>query len=126
MSQPIDSLLSAVIDRPHRPAPMNYAIRHVLDRRDIELMRLSPEAFRQRLKRYMTEKLAAHLVENCSLFEIPEYAHEGMAVQMEVMLNDRGAYENYIPVAKDEGRREGYKAGHDQAVDAILRALSAP
>jgi hypothetical protein len=126
MARDREFLLSAVIDRPHRPEPMNYAVRHTLTRFDIDHLQRSPEAFAQDLKRYMAQKLAAHLVENCSLFEIPDCAHEGMTVQMEVMLNDRGAYENYNLVAKDEGRREGYKAGHDQAVDALLRALGAP
>jgi hypothetical protein len=113
MARDREFLLSAVIDRPHRPEPMNYAIRHTLTRFDIEQLQRSPEAFAQTLKRYMTQKLAAHLVESCSLFEVPELAYEGMSVQMEVMLNDRGAYENYIPVAKREGRDEGWKAARE-------------
>lgn len=105
---------------PKRPKSEVFAYRHVLDRFDLERMKNDPEFLRY-LKGRMARSLADHIVEVCQLFEPPAGSDlmRGHPIQMECTINDRGSYENWIPVERDRARVEGVKIGAKRVRDSI-------
>jgi hypothetical protein len=84
------------------------------------MLKHEPE-FKQYLKKRMAVAIAEMMVEKCELFELPDIAalHHGVPIQMEVTVNDRGAYENLLPMEREHGRQEGVKEGRQRVLEAL-------
>ena len=105
---------------PKRPVSEVFTYQHVLDYHDIEMVRRDPK-FIERIKKMMARELADHICEKCQVFEIPSMAdlYHGLPIRMELTINDRGAYENWIPNERREAHTNGVKVGADRVRKSI-------
>lgn len=103
-----------------RPVSERFAYRHVLDRYELEMLKHDPD-FKEYLKRRMAEAIAQMMVEKCELFEMPDIAsvHRGVPIQMEVTVNDRGAYEHLLPQEREHGRQTGIEEGKQRMLESL-------
>lgn len=112
------------MEPPKRPVVERFAYRHVLDEFELEALRRDPD-FKMVLKRHMARALADAIVDKCQLFELGSYGdlYRGVPIQMEVVINDRGAHENMLPYARDEGRREGVQQGVKRTLESLPHGI---
>src|SRR5688500_3305762 len=61
------------------------------------------DAFRRAIKREMAQSLADHIIEKCTLIVEPERLKPGAVFSIEVTIDDRGTYENWLPVERRQG-----------------------
>jgi len=106
---------------PRRPEPMCFSVRVKSDGGGRYGYYPLGEELREYeyLKRMASRALAEKIFENCQLFEIQNLGFEGVVLQMELTVSDRGTYENYTQVAKAEGR----EAGRIEAVRQMAASL---
>lgn len=104
-----------VYQEPKRPKTEVFVYQHVLDPFEVERLRHRPE-FVESLKRMMAHKLADRILETCQVFEIPEFRalERGVPIRMELTINDRGTYENWIPRERDAAKREGFRVAVEE------------
>lgn len=119
-------LMPMEITLPQRPQPLNFAFREKVDERqfayarsDIERQRLFDE-----LKRYAAHKLADHIAAHCKWFDVSMPMFGAPHLQIELTINDRGAYVNYLPVERDSGRREGRAAALKACAESLPYGLA--
>lgn len=115
---------STAREAPKQPIVERFAYRHVLDEFELEMLRRDPE-FKVALKRSMAQALANAIVEKCQLFELPSYGdlYRGLPIQMEIVINDRGAHQNMLPHARQEGRREGLEQGVKRTLESLPHGI---
>ncbi len=101
---------SFIQEIPKRPKSEVFAYEHRIDPMEFRHMKDAP-GYMEHLKRRMARSLADHIVEVCQLFEPPDVwdVERGLPIRMECTINDRGRYENWLPLERDEGRKEGRK-----------------
>ena len=87
-----------------------FVYQHVLDPYELELLRRDP-SFAEVLKRNMARALAEHIFKQCQVFEVPSHGDlmRGRPLRMEMTINDRGTYERWMPIERDQARREERK-----------------
>lgn len=121
-----DWLRPKEIRNPTPPAPMNFAVRQVADERDLRMARSleDRQSLFDRMKRHAAHKLADHIFEHCKFFEVPDLMSRNLLLQLELTISDRGAYENYLPVARQQGRAEGRAQAIKQMVESLPYGLA--
>ena len=109
-----------VYEIPKSPKSEVFAYEHRVDPMEVRYRGNDPE-FMNYLKRRMAHALADHIVDVCQLFEPPSMRdlERGMPIRMECTINDRGAYEHWIPKVRDEARNEGVKQGVERAIELM-------
>ena len=115
MARPIKDMVAQMIyEVPKRPKSQVFTYRHVLDEFELREIRHRPN-YVSHLKRRMANELADHIVKECQLFQMFDMAdlYRGVPIQMELTINDRGSYENFLPIVKHEARKEGVRVGSD-------------
>lgn len=95
---------------PERPISEVFAYRRVVEPYEFKVFKSDP-GYLKSLKHHMARALAEMIVDKCQLFELPSdmEINRGVPIQMECTINDRGTYENWLPVARGEGWKEGRK-----------------
>jgi len=116
-----EDVLPMEIRHPERPAPMNFAFRRAIDRHELRFCRSveEREALFTRLKRYAAGALAEHIAAHCKWMDRSFPMDGSLLLHLELTIQDRGAYENWLPRAREEGRRDGWK----DAMTAATRSL---
>ena len=105
---------------PKRPEPKIVAIQKVVDLQELHMLKdRGAEYFNKYLKRSMAHELGSYILENCDVIVLPDYMAAGQVVKMEMTINDRASYENWIPLAKQEGECAGIKHGIKVIMDRI-------
>ena len=108
---------------PKRPDPIEYAAEEIIPWHELGRHRkwgvLGNEHKLEYIKRCMVHKIAEALVEKLEPFIVQRDCEEGEAYRVQVTLSDRGAYENWLPMERKAGRREGFMQG-EKAIKARL------
>jgi hypothetical protein len=109
------------ITRPEPPKPFNFAFRSVVPQEELRFARSIDERryLFEQLKRRAAHELALSIAEHCKWFDASMPMNGDLALQLEVTINDKGAYKNWIPRAEQEGRAEGWA----RAMSAAARSL---
>jgi hypothetical protein len=97
---------------PARPAPINVVAVWAPDRDEFEYIwrHRPPEDLTREIRTRLARQVANILMEKCAPF-VEMRTESGLpSYRLEVFLNDRGAYENWLPSERREGRQEGAKA----------------
>lgn len=112
--------------RPERPEPLNFAVREIADAFELRMARTPEERGRvfERLKSQAAGKLAKFIFGNCKFFEVPDLMSNDLKLQIELTINDRGAYENYLPVAEQQGEAKGRAMAVKQMVESLPYGLA--
>jgi hypothetical protein len=112
-------------EMPQRPKPIEFAIQEPLDPMDLMVARENPAAFVSRMKNFMAAKLARMIVENCQIFEVPDFARLSRepCLRLQFTINDRGSYTNWLPYEREEGQKEGFELGYKRAIDNVPYGL---
>lgn len=121
-----DQLMPMEIRHPERPAPMNFAFRRAVDWRELSFCRTQEERemLFTRLKRYAAGALAEHIAQHCKWMERTMPTDGSMLLQLELTIQDRGAYENWLPRAREEGRKDGWNAAMNAATKSLPYGLA--
>lgn len=121
MSTSTRDLMPLEIRRPDRPESMNFAFRKSVDPESLYFARSADDRQRlfDRLKWDAARALADHIAKHCKWFDRSTPMNRDMAIQIELTINDRGAYENFFPVAKQEGRKEGWASAMRAAAESL-------
>ena len=101
------------------PKPMTLCVERVISKWDILAFEGNLHILRERIKSDLSHDLANNIIDKCQLIEFPEVFKEGAVVRLELSINDRGRYENWLPIARDEGKKEGIK----QAIENLPYGL---
>lgn len=114
------------IRNPQAPAPFTVAVREIADAFELRMARTPQERGQvfERLKRNACQKLAVHLFQNCKFFEVPNLMSDDLQLQIELTVSDRGAYENWLPVAEQRARREGERKAVARMVESLPYGLA--
>lgn len=114
------------IRHPLPPESLVFACREIADAFELRMARTPEERGRvfERLKKQASRKLAAFVMENCKFFEVPDLMSDDMRLHIEVTINDRGAYENWLPVAEQRARREGERKAVTRMVESLPYGLA--
>lgn len=95
---------------PVRPEPQTFRVDRLLNREEIQFMRMEPMEFRRVLKAKIARELATYIAEKTQLIDLGDNLRGDPHVRVEITFHDRGTYENYLPTARNEGIRAGAKA----------------
>jgi hypothetical protein len=117
----LESLMPLEIRRPEQPEPMNFAFDRCVSRDDLRFCRTVEERNRlfEGLKRYAAGCLADHIAKHCKWFERSYPMDDGLRLRLELTISDRGAYENWVPVAEARGSARG----KEQAIREMVASL---
>lgn len=77
------------------------------------------EAFIHRIKSRMCRDLAEALMKELQFFSEDYFLRPNEVVSLEVTLNDRGQYDNWLKHERAEGHVEGYYAGTYDTIGAM-------
>ncbi|WP_316875460.1 hypothetical protein [Ralstonia edaphi] len=112
---------SATFEMPRRPKPIEIAIQEPLDYFDLLRARESRASFVAWAKGMMAAKLAKMIVEECQLFEVPDFAtlNRDPNLRLQFTINDKGSYTNWLPQEREEGKQEGFKSGYRRAIEKV-------
>jgi hypothetical protein len=99
-----------LMEIPRRAEPMTFAVDRALDLHEVQFMRMDPLEFRRQLKRSMAAELAHYIAEKTQFLDVSDEVMRMGRVRVQITFNDRGTYENWLPVERGEGRREGREA----------------
>jgi len=108
----LNRTLAETIEVPQRPTPKTLRIDIPVHREARELARRFGDLTRwaKQEKAYMVAKLAEALSKDLQLFSENDLMAARETISLELTLNDRGSYQNWLPHERSEGRNEGVKA----------------
>lgn len=126
MSAFISDLMPHEIRYPERPEPINFAFRRQADWHELSFCRSREEREQlyARMKRHAAHALAEHIAAHCKWMDRTAPHDKDLVLQIELTIQDRGAYENYIPKARQEGRSEGWSAALKAATQSLPYGLA--
>lgn len=76
------------------------------------------------LKRAAAHELADFIFAKCKFFEVPDLMGDDLKLQIELTINDRGAYENWLPVVEQRGKAAGERQAVKRMVDSLPYGLA--
>jgi hypothetical protein len=104
-----DKLLPFEIQRPETPRPISFAFRHRADPYELGLLQEDRQRYFERIKRKAAGALADHIAEHCKWFDVSIPQHDPyLTLQLELTIEDRGAYVNYAREARTAGFSDGW------------------
>lgn len=97
---------------PARPAPINIVAVWAPHRDEFEyaLRHRPSEDLAREIRTRLSRQVADILMDKCAPFVEMRTESGTPSYRMEVCLSDRGAYENWLPTERRQGRQEGAKA----------------
>lgn len=121
-----DWLMPYEVRNPDRPQPMNFAFRETVDHRQLSFCRDMDDRRRlfDDLKRRAAHALAQHIAKHCKWFDASPPTYGELAIQLELTISDRGSYENWLPVERQAGRREGREQALKQCAESLPYGLA--
>lgn len=116
-----DFMRPVEIRRPQAPQSLNFAVREIAEEFELRMARTPQEREQvfERLKQRAAYKMADYLFKNCKFFEVPDLMSRDLKLQIEITIEDRGAYENWIPVAEQRGKALGRKQAIKEMVESL-------
>ena len=100
------------VNRNRHPTPKVVAIREAFDPYMLTNMKNDWLSYRDHMVRRMAQKLADYIINECDVMVIPDSsldARRMMQLSMEMTINDKSAYESWIPKAEKAARILGNK-----------------
>lgn len=91
-----------------QPSPMNFAWRYRPDSMMTHLYKVDHSIILEREKRMASQALAEMIFKHCQWFDLTTFGFDN-ELQIEIVICDRGAYQNMLPNAKAQGIKEGRK-----------------
>lgn len=114
------------IRSPQKPKPLSFAVRKVAEDFELRMARtpLDRQRIFDRLKNQAAHELARLIFENCKFFDVSDVMSNDMKLQLELTINDRGTYENWLPITEQQGKAEGRKQAVIEMVESLPYGLA--
>ena len=114
------------IRHPERPEPLDFAFDRCIPWEELRFCRTQEERERlfKDLKRMAAHQLAQHIAKHCKWFDRGMQLDGSMRLTLELTINDKGAYRNWIPQAEQEGRKEGWASAMREAARSLPYGLA--
>jgi hypothetical protein len=105
---------------PERPKPESFSFVHVLTPMEMDRLLHDPE-FPRYLKSCIAAELAKFIFKKSQAFQLPpmDDLMRGLPIRIQVDINDRGSYENWIPREREEAESQGRKEGRKRAIESL-------